>query len=396
MRYELFPELTPKTLNAVLRNNIRIDAVDDLSLETAKALQELGLIRVIERNYTRCVNTSDPDYHQLSPEQRRCDGEIDLHQDVCPICGRQIEAQSSKEAFSVSYILLEYVRIAEYIEKTLSQITEVASVNKISANSLNLHLKNGRMLKVVLLNSTTDMNERYEGIYFAGTHLYIYYAIYDKPPTNLLNNKAIMWLGDFLSQSEHTLSDQILKASAPTQSVNQKTFEACEQLFDQYIQKVIWQDFEKLFAPGLINHIIQKPNIAQAYLNDLQALDHTIFGSFPVSIGGAGETDLRLITKYEIMSTVFAAKNILDAKRYSVTSSITSEHVIGIVNHLNQIPRNDQGSAIILASTDQIQSAAWANVCRYRDTHHYWQIVILPKYLVIELIAIFDAYDLIQ
>lgn len=396
MEYRLFPELTPDALKTVLRNDARVDTGDQLSLETAEALEELGLIRLSLREYTRCVNDVDPDYHQLSPEQRLCDGEIDVQQDVCPVCGRQVEDQSAKQRFGVVYIRFLPQGIAEYVEDALRHIPAVRSVDRAGENSVSANLDNGRTLRVILLNPAAGLRERYGGIYFGGAHLFVYYAIYEKPLTNLLNENAVIWLGDFLSCPERYVRERLLLATAPSQVADRITLEECDQQFTAYVDRTSWQDFEKRFVPRLLDRIMQGPQKLQDYLHDLQALDNSILGAFPVSIGGAGQTDIRLISKYEIMSAVFHPNNIGDAKRYSAASTVTSDDVRDVLNHLNQIPQVNQGSAIIFASTDEVQSGAWANICRYRDVHGYWQIVILPKYLILELLAVFDALDLIQ
>src|SRR5690606_28372594 len=122
-------------LKTGLRNDARVDSEDQFSLEIAETLEELGLIRLSLREYTRCVNYIDPDYHQLSPEQRLCDGEIDVQQDVCPVCGRQVEDQSSKQHFGVVYIHFLLRGIAKYVEDALRQIPTVESVDRAGDNS---------------------------------------------------------------------------------------------------------------------------------------------------------------------------------------------------------------------------------------------------------------------
>ncbi len=64
-------------------------------LESARGLEELGLLREIEeRNYVKCVSPEDDDYFEV--KERGCDEEIDLSEVSagnipCPGCGRNIE-----------------------------------------------------------------------------------------------------------------------------------------------------------------------------------------------------------------------------------------------------------------------------------------------------------------
>lgn len=396
MTSELFPELTIESLHAVLRNNARLDSSDDISLETAAVLQDLGLVEISQRDFVLCINPKDVDYYRLSAHQRLCDGEIDTTQNVCPQCGRQIEDVASKEHFTATYISLEYQGVVIYIGNTLRQLSSVRRVNQVNDHSFTLELNNNRLLTVIILTAHAPTTSRYYGLYFGDAYLYIYVPVYERPASHLLSENKILWLGDFLSLRKPELENRIVAASAHLPLVERKTLHEWDSQFEKFVMNISWQDFEKAFIPSLLKRIIESPDKITTYLDDLSALDRTILGTFPVSVGGAGETDIRLISKLEIMSTVFASRNLADAKRFSGSTLITADHVRDVLIHLNQVPVADRASAIIFASTNEIQSAAWAQVCRFRDAQHYWQIVIIPRFLLLELLAVFDAYDLIE
>lgn len=394
MTFELFPELSAEVLGGVLSNHARLQVSDDISLETARTLNSMGLIDIVTQEYTLCVNDEDPDYFSLSADQYSCDGEIDIGQDVCPSCGRQIDNQYAKQHFNATYIELRLQSFAAYIEAAIKELPDIADVERASSSKFRVTLSNGRILSVILLSNSTEISEKYEGIYFGGAHLYIYFATYDRPLTTLLSENYVLWLGDFLSLSPFNIAQRFLIAASQPLNIGRFELSQYEKLFDTYITGS-WQDFEKRFVPELMERIIQNPKRLELYLTDLQGLSQTLLGSFSVSIGGAGKTDIRFISKYEYVSTIFHPHNIADGKRYA-SSSLRAEDVIKVLNHMMQIPFQQKLSAVIFAATNEIQSGAWANICSYRDSQGYWLIVILPRYLIIELLVVFDSIDLIM
>lgn len=396
MTSESFPEMNRKHLKLILRDGATLDGADDLLIEDAKKLEQLNLIHTKRRDYTLCVNQYDTDYHRLKHEARNCLGEIPTEQDECPVCGRQIENQNQKQRFTVFNVNISWEGIELYINNIFYSIPEVVSTISSDGGIYHITLNNGQSINLILLEPKTPMEGRYRGIYYSDNCIYIYCRIYDRPVTDILNEKMVMWLGDFLSQSCEDIASRLLIASGLAQNEHLLRYEEYDRLFEIYVTGVTWQNFEKQFVPKLINHIINNPLKLQDYLHHLHALNNTMLGSFPVSIGGAGKTDSRLIEKFSYMQTVFKPNNIMDAKRYHGRTQLRSADIIGVNDHLTMLGREANASAIIFTSTDNIHSTAWAKICEYKDTNGYWRIAIIPKPLILELLAFFDAIDLIK
>lgn len=394
MTSQLFPELESKALRRILVQDARLPGSEDIYLDIAAVLEQLGIISTRKRTYTHCVNRNDPDYHLLPYEARDCEGQIEINHSVCPECGRQIDDQSHKEQYELTYIQLDYTGILNYVEKALDELDNISSVTRKSDTAFSLDLVNGRKLQVVLLAPQTPLPDRFSGLYFSETpNLYIYVSSSEQPPTNIVNQQMVCWLGSFLSQSSSDLQTVIDLAAITFDPGSYQNYEKASQAFDDYISRVTWQDFEQQFVPQLIHHIIQKPQVMENYLEQLRRVNSSILGSFPVALGGAGNTDLRMVQKFEFMSRAFRPDNIADAKRYTRTR-LTSDDVRDVVFHLNTVPDGDSRSAVIFISSS-VASSAWSRIFELYDSKKYWVILPIERYLIIELITVFDAFGLI-
>jgi hypothetical protein len=396
MTLQLFPELESKALRRILVQDTRLQGSEDIYLDVAKVLEQLGIVSTRKRTYTHCVNHNDPDYHSLPYEARDCEGEIEINHSVCPECGRQIDDQTHKEQYEVTYVQLDYTGIVNYVEKALGELDNVSSVMRKSDTAFSLGLVNGRKLEVVLLAPQTPLPDRFSGLYFSETpNLYIYVSSFEQPRTNIVNQQMVCWLGSFLSQPSGDLETMIDLAAVTFDPGSYQNYEKASQAFDDYINTVSWQDFEQIFVPELLQRIARQPQTLSSYLERLQRLRRSVLGAFPVALGGAGNTDLRLIDKFEYMNAAFDARNIADAKNYTGKNTLSSNDVVGISHHLLNIPVSQRRSAIVFV-TSSVAPSAWVNILNLRDSNDYWMIIPIPKYLIVELIAVFNCFDLIE
>jgi len=94
------------------------------------------------------------------------------------------------------------------------------------------------------------------------------------------------------------------------------------------------------------------------------------------------------------MNEVFAGNAIADAKRY-VQSKLEQNHVSKILLHLMTDPQKPS-CAIVFLSTDEVRSSAWEAVMRLRNNEGFWKIIVLTKYMILELLTQLDAVKLLE
>jgi hypothetical protein len=231
-------------------------------------------------------------------------------------------------------------------------------------------------------------------LFFAEPTLFIITSsIYDSSKT-VLEERQYLELAELLSATPETISQRVELAAIPIEG--RKYFSELETQFDRMLEKHkkrYWQFFEQQFVPALALHVTQHPELVQKYLDSLKRLSGTIFGEFYVPIGGAGRTDLCPINKFEMINQVFKGNAIGDAKCYRV-AELTYDHISTINLHLDKDRTSTM--AIVFVANDKISSTAWDTVIDLRKPDGTWKIIILPKYLLLEMINALDALKLLD
>ena len=134
--------------------------------------------------------------------------------------------------------------------------------------------------------------------------------------------------------------------------------------------------------------------MVESYLQCLKRLDGTIWGDYYVPVGGAGQPDSIPINKFEIMNQICSGNMITDAKHYG-KASLSRDDVNTIFMHLNtSVTQVNQ--AVIFMSSDKVVSTAWIQVAELKRNFGKWKIVIVPRYLLFELIDALKANSLLE
>lgn len=378
----------------VLRNGIRIDATDPDATEMTSKLEALGLMRLQRRRYVRCVYQLDSDYKDL--EDRDCEGIIELAEPglayVCPNCGRPMDRIASKTVFEDVRISLISEGIVKYVRQSIELLAIVDQLEPVGYAAANARLKDGRVLTLTVIDFA-EARYRYAGQYFAEPYLQVVASPLNEPVKHIFEEANYIELADLLSQDEAWLTERVDLAAYPIRDRPELT--ELQTLFDNMLSRGDgWQYFEQRFVPSFYAHVDQHPTLVDRYLRQLQRRDDTVLGYFTVPIGGAGRTDLRHISKLKLMNELFRGNAIADAKRY-VKSKLEQDHVSKIVLHLTTDPTRPR-SAIIFLSTDEVRSSAWERVMQIKLIEGYWRLIVLTKYMVLELLAVLEASHLLQ
>jgi hypothetical protein len=201
-------------------------------------------------------------------------------------------------------------------------------------------------------------------------------------------------LADWLSQPESVLEETIARSA--TEVEGRYDLGEIESRFDQMIVRHPegdWQFFEQEFVPALLNHITSNPGVVEGYLSLLRRLSNTIFGYYHVPVGGAGQPDFIPINKFELMRQCIQGNIEGDAKCL-VKSSLTNDDMADIVYHLGR-SKTDARMAVVFVAGHDIASTAWTGMMEMKRGG-LWRVIIIPKYLILELIAALEAGHLLD
>ncbi len=391
---KLFPELDRQLTRHALRDGVRVDLADGPTSEIVSTLEKMGLISTTHRRYVKCAYRSDPDY--LERRDSACEGIIevdDLDKSyLCPECGQPIEQVTKKKIFEDVKVSLESKGIIQYISEAVKTLPHVARVGALAYGAFSVQLTDGRTVKLVVLDYA-EARYRFAGLYFAEPHLYVVASPINDPVRHVLDEQTYVQNWDLLSHDASWLAEKIDVAAHPIPGRIELT--SVERQFDAMLAKDKgWQYFEQQFVPALYAHVCENPRLVEQYLGQLKRISGTVLNYFVVPIGGAGRTDLRSINKLELMNEVFAGNAIADAKRF-VQSNLEQEHVSKILLHLETDPQKPS-RAIVFLSTDGVRSSAWEAVMQLRSNQGFWKIIVLTKYMVLELLTQINAVNLLD
>jgi hypothetical protein len=393
---ELFPELDRDLVQHILRNGVRLKAEDTTISETLQYLLNLSIITIQEHRYVRCAYRDDYDF--LEREVLDCPGRVELdpagEDYYCPECGEPIGNVERKTVFIEYEVNLSPGGIETYLDHLLNSLESVTEVAKVGFAAFDLQIHEGMPLTVVV-PEYSEIRHRFAGLFFAEPMLYIIASPINEPVTTVLDKRQYLQLADFLSNAAHRIEESIKFASVPISG--RRSLVEVEAKFDEMLArrgKQAWQFFEQDFIPALVLHITENPALVQEYLESLRRLSGTIFGEYYVPIGGAGRTDLRPINKYEMMNQLFAGNLIGDAKCY-ISSSLAYDDVREVNFHLDVDPTKP-AAAMISVAGDSIVSTAWNAAMELRQRYGFWRIIIITKYLLLEIIYKLGAVYLLD
>jgi len=393
---ELFPELDRDLVRRILRNGVRLKAKDTFVSETLQYLLNLAVVTTQKHRYVRCAYRDDYDF--LDREVLDCPGRVELNpaeEDYyCPECGQPIGNVERKTVFVECEVRLNPVGIETYLDRVLRSLEVVKTVEKIGLAAFGVQIEGGMPLTVVVPDYS-GFRHRFAGLFFAEPTLYIIASPINEPIKTVLDERQYIQLAGLLSNPALEIEEALKIAAVPIPG--RKSLIEIESRFDEMIArhgKRAWQFFEQGFIPALILHITQNPELAQRYLNALRRLSGTILGEYCVPIGGAGVADLRPIGKFDLMNQVFVGNATGDAKCYP-RSALSYNDVVTVNYHLDSDPTGATMAIIYLAG-DDVASTAWNAMMDLRQPNGNWKVIILPKYLLLELIDALEATHLLD
>ncbi|MBN1310779.1 MAG: hypothetical protein JXB30_05105 [Anaerolineae bacterium] len=393
---KLFPELDRHALRHLLRNNQRVESGDPVFADPLECLLEIGVITTREHTYVRCAYPDDYDYQER--HDLACEGvvEIDPAEDeyYCPVSGDPIGDIERKTRFVEYEITLSPDGIERYLDQALGCLEAVDAVEKVGPAAFQVQVKERPLLSVVVADYA-GVRRRSAGLFFAEPTLYVIASPINDPLKTVLDELQYMQMAEILSSSASVVQERLRVAAIPIPG--RTSLLETEARFDAMIVrygKRAWQFFEQQFVPALMLHATQNPALVQGYLETLKRLSGTIFGEYYVPIGGAGLPDLRMIDKFELMNRVFGGKATGDAKCYP--SSTLSYHDVVTVNYQLDADPTGAETALIFVSGDDVASTAWNAVMQLKQQHGAWKVIILTKYLLLELISALEATHLLE
>ena len=232
-------------------------------------------------------------------------------------------------------------------------------------------------------------------LFFSEPTLYVIACSTNKSSRTVLEEGQYLQLADFVSSPEVKVASIVQAAAVPLEG--RRNLSDLEGKFDQMIARHSgneWQFFEQSLIPELVTHLSNNPALVQRYLEKLSRLSNTVFGEFCVPIGGAGVPDLLSVNKFDLMNRLFGGNAIGEAKCY-VKKTLTYRDVITVNGHLDSDPSRAD-LAVIFVAGDRIASTAWRTVLRFKRNRGSWKVIIVPRYLLIELISECGAITLLD
>lgn len=396
MMSEFFPEVDSNIVQRALRDGMRFEEPTDAVENVLDVLSGLGIIDTEAQQFVRCSHEEDYDF--LESSDLDCSGEIEISSIIddyyCPDCGRPINDINRKYHFRRIITRLNFRGITDYLEQALNELKIVKAVDRISPSAFRVVLHKGNALKVVFPDRS-DVRTLSAGLFFAEPTFYVIGATNHRPTTTILEQHQYMMLADILSRPKASLQERLEFASVPIEG--QRYLGEVEASFDAMIERYgdkAWQSFEQEFVPSFLQHVSEHPELAQKYLDKLRRLDSTVFGEYYVPVGGAGIADFRRIKKFDLMNQFFEGNATGDAKCY-LKSSLSMTDIKTINYHLDADPSRSTRAVVLMAS-DNVVSTAWTAVLNLQHSDGKQKILIIPKYLLLELITVLDAVHLLS
>lgn len=386
---ELYPEVDDSLASRLLRQGIRIKARDREAV-ILPLLQEMGLVSFHEHRYIRCAYRDDDDF--ASREDLECPGRMEVQspdrEHYCPECGQPIVDISNKTVFVEYEIALEPEGIVKYLNSAFGALDSVSNVMKTSRFSFQADV-GANTLNIVLPEYSAE-RALYQGIFFGESTLYITISPINQRELTVLEDLQHLALKDFLGKPRTHIEERVIQACVPIHG--QRDLSQIETRFDEMLNRG-WQYFEQRFVPALVQHISENPELCQSYLERLRRLNQTIFGYYHVPIGGSGKPDLISINRFQMMNQLLAGGFIGDAKCIPL-STLSYDDVLTINGHLDM---EGGRAAVVFVAGESIASTAWDAAKRLRGgPNEPWKVMILSKYLLLELLSELNAQHLLE
>jgi len=398
-----FPEIEAdkKEVGNLLRKGRRIRK-GYVNSEPREFLEGQGLVTYTQAHFVRCANPDDPDYERLSDRQRECERMIEVDPEEpfdgyeCDRCGRSIGDIRSKEIIDrVKVGGFNEEELLSYVSAAIKDLPVVNDVQKDYPGVFKVELTEGNWLHVVCPRYAPPEYQQ-RGLFFNPPTLFVHISPLEVQDWTVLEQRRHIFLSNYLTKTRVEIAEHVSEAAAPIENAP----ELRELLSDleAAIERYSGDNTEKgtyfeLVCCELLRRIQANPEAAQEYLDRLKRLKGTIFGEIQVQLGGAGGTDIISIDKYDLIQQLFEGGFIADAKCYG-KSIFGQDERREVLDHLES---NDYEAdhAIVLMYGEDIAASTWRKIYGYkRNNDGRWRILIIPQYLFLELVHIFEARDI--
>ncbi|RIK82264.1 hypothetical protein DCC62_00535 [candidate division KSB1 bacterium] len=405
------PTIKAYHFEQILHEGIRLNFEDPNVRRTVETLKKKHIVDTQELIFIRCDWRDDPDFEKVTPS---CDGCIELRDGQnlyeCPRCHRVIEDAARKRRFTEVRISLNLRDIRQYLQKVFKKLEEAGHIEKVELHSgrwgtLSV-TSNGNTFPVIIVG-TNDHNcvpDCFVHLTFADPHLYVQ-ASKQSFDATIVEKLRIVRLWDILAH-EKNLSWLAEKLQAASYRLPERsTLLEVETKLTQAVAKFenahggpkpgkSWEAFEQWFMPLLFEYLRHNDAKVNQYLLFLRSLNGTLFGTWPVRMGGKGEPDWIAINRYEVMQQMLQV-NTADAKFYN-TTQISVDDVREVNGHLTRLHAGT-GRALIMTTTDHISPSAWREVLDYKKANKDdWRVMILPKSWLLETMVQLDMLDMLD
>ncbi|WP_263821120.1 hypothetical protein [Salinibacter sp.] len=355
-----------------------------------------------QAHFVRCANPDDPDYERLPDRQRECEGVIEVDPEEpfdgyeCPRCGRPITDIRDKQITDrVKVDGFNQEELLSYVSEATEDLPVVEHLQDVDTGTFEAELSEGNSLHVVCPRYAPPEYQQ-RGLFFNPPTLFVHISPLEVQDWTVLERRQHIFLSDYLTKTRVKVAERVSEAAAPIEDAPEleELLSDLEDAVERHSSDTTEKGtYFELVCRELLRRIRANPEAAQRYLNRLKRLKGTIFGEIQVQLGGAGGTDIISINKYELLQQLFEGGFIADAKCYG-KSTLGQDERREVMDHLES---NDYEAdhAIVLMYGEDIAASTWRRIYGYkRNNDGRWRILIIPQYLFLELVHIFDARDI--
>lgn len=396
-----FPEIEVESAVRRMLREGRTMREGQVNGEVRDQLLDLNLIEVTEREYLICADPNYPiDDRHLDPscrEKIRYGGPDKMHE--CDVCGNVIAIVDEDRPVYREYTFSRSPGgIFDYLEVALSTLSNVATVNAAGKGALNVQLRNGGSLDVVI-PAWAEQQFLMRGPFFSDPTLYVHVGRHRELPT-VLEEVQHLHLADLLVHSTEWIQERLETASIPLQGRPpvRHLVDEFDAVVDRHVDPDVTLqqgDFFEYFCRDLLDHLNEHLAETNDYLRSLRRLRGTAFGEMHIQVGGSGNTDIISVDKFEMFNQLCAGSFIADAK-CTLSRGLTRADVLTVNGHLTT---NEWGAehAVIILANEKVADNAWNFIAKVRRNNDgRWKIMLIPKFTLIELIHAVGAEHLLD
>lgn len=396
-----FPEIEVESAVRRMLREGRTMREDQVNGEIRDLLLEHDLIEVAERRHLICADPDHPiDDRHPDPscrEKIRYEGPDKIHE--CDVCENVIaEVEGDRPIYTKYTFSRNPEGIFNYLEAALPTLPNVATAEVAGKGALDVQLRNGNSLDVVI-PAWAEQQFLMRGPFFSDPTLYVHVAPHKELPT-VLEEAQHFDLTDLLVYSTEWIQERLETASIPLKG--RPSLRHLVDKFDAVVERHVdpdvtlqQGDFFEYFCRDLLDYLNEHLEETNDYLRSLRRLRGTAFGEMHIQVGGSGNTDIIPVDKFEMMNQLCAGSFVADAK-CTLSTKLTKGDVETVNGHLTTNKWEADRAVIILAS-EKVADNAWNFIADARHNNGgEWKIMLIPKYVLIELIHAVGAEHLLD